>query len=107
MVEQLIAHSEIMLLVAQYLRKIPDIERLLGHVKASINSSAVLLLPLIGRKKLKQRVSFLRISSLLVYVCLFLCLHTCVILVLYFPLALNKYGNFISESKVVQTAVPS
>ncbi|XP_027173583.1 DNA mismatch repair protein MSH7 [Coffea eugenioides] len=55
-VEELIAHSDIMLLVAQYLRKIPDLERLLGRVKASINSSAVLLLPLIGSKKLKQRV---------------------------------------------------
>ncbi|KAL3535766.1 hypothetical protein ACH5RR_004227 [Cinchona calisaya] len=55
-VEELIAHSEVMLLLAQYLRKIPDLERLLGRVKASINSSAVLLLPLIGRKTLKKRV---------------------------------------------------
>ncbi|XP_059638111.1 DNA mismatch repair protein MSH7 [Cornus florida] len=55
-VEELMTHSETMLLVAQYLRKLPDLERLLGRVKASIQSSASLLLPLIGKKVLKQRV---------------------------------------------------
>ncbi|KAF5945768.1 hypothetical protein HYC85_015996 [Camellia sinensis] len=55
-VEELMAHSEFMLLIAQYLRKLPDLERLLGRVKASFQSSASLVLPLIGRKVLKQRV---------------------------------------------------
>ncbi|KAF6172860.1 hypothetical protein GIB67_035414 [Kingdonia uniflora] len=55
-VEELIKHSEISLLVAQSLRKLPDIERLLGRVKACLGSSDSLLLPLIGKKVLKQRV---------------------------------------------------
>ncbi|XAR53316.1 hypothetical protein NMG60_11021836 [Bertholletia excelsa] len=55
-VEELIKHSETMLVSAQYLRKLPDLERLLGRVKASFQSSASLLLPVIGRKFLKQRV---------------------------------------------------
>lgn len=55
-VQELVGHSEIMSLLAQYLRKLPDLERLLGRVKAGINSSALLLLPLIGCKLLKQRV---------------------------------------------------
>ncbi|CAI9100302.1 OLC1v1037275C1 [Oldenlandia corymbosa var. corymbosa] len=55
-VDELLAHPEVMLLVAQYLRKVPDLERLHGRVKATINSSAVLLLPLVGSKTLKQRV---------------------------------------------------
>ena len=56
-VEELMAHSEFMLLIAQYLRKLPDFERLLGRVKAGFQSSASLVLPLIGRKVLKHRVS--------------------------------------------------
>ncbi|KAK8597823.1 hypothetical protein V6N13_095220 [Hibiscus sabdariffa] len=55
-VEKLMSHSEIMLIIAQYLRKLPDLERLLGRVKASIQSSASLVLPMIGKKVLKQRV---------------------------------------------------
>ncbi|XP_022749790.1 DNA mismatch repair protein MSH7-like isoform X2 [Durio zibethinus] len=55
-VEELMSHSEIMLLVAQYLHKLPDLERLLGSVKASIQSSACLVLPMIGKKILKRRV---------------------------------------------------
>ncbi|KAK9269014.1 hypothetical protein L1049_000782 [Liquidambar formosana] len=55
-VEDLMKNSETMLLVAQYLRKVPDLERLLGRVKASVHSSASLILPLIGKKILKQRV---------------------------------------------------
>ncbi|PIA65096.1 hypothetical protein AQUCO_00100524v1 [Aquilegia coerulea] len=55
-VEGFIAHPELSFTVAQYLRKIPDIERLLGRLKASVGSSALLLLPLIGEKALKQRV---------------------------------------------------
>ncbi|XWS26879.1 hypothetical protein CRYUN_Cryun26dG0068000 [Craigia yunnanensis] len=45
-----------MLLIAQYLHKLPDLERLLGRVKASMQSSASLVLPMIGKKVLKQRV---------------------------------------------------
>ncbi|KAK6151778.1 hypothetical protein DH2020_014413 [Rehmannia glutinosa] len=55
-VEDLIANSEIMLHIAQSLRQLPDLERLLGRVKSSFQSSSVLLLPLIGNKLLKQRV---------------------------------------------------
>nr|GMC63448.1 DNA mismatch repair protein MSH7 isoform X1 [Ipomoea batatas] len=55
-VEELMTHSEAMSFVAQYFRKLPDLERLLGRVKASNQSSAELLLPTIGRKLLKQRV---------------------------------------------------
>ncbi|KAK9706039.1 hypothetical protein RND81_07G100900 [Saponaria officinalis] len=55
-VEVLMTRNEIMLLMAQYLRKLPDLERLLGRIKASVHSQATLLLPLIGKKTLKQRV---------------------------------------------------
>ncbi|KAL5729308.1 DNA mismatch repair protein msh7 [Ranunculus cassubicifolius] len=55
-VEGLINNPETSYLIAQYLRKIPDVERLLGRVKASVGSSAALLLPLLGEKLLKQRV---------------------------------------------------
>ncbi|XP_021723674.1 DNA mismatch repair protein MSH7-like [Chenopodium quinoa] len=55
-VEALIMRSEIMLIIAQYLRKIPDLERLLGKVKAMVHSQAILTLPLVGKKTLKQRV---------------------------------------------------
>ncbi|KAL7093523.1 hypothetical protein ACP275_11G045500 [Erythranthe tilingii] len=55
-VEDLIAHSEITLHIAQSLRQLPDLERLLGRVKSSFQSSSILLLPLIGNKLLKQRV---------------------------------------------------
>ncbi|KAI5320446.1 hypothetical protein L3X38_040154 [Prunus dulcis] len=55
-VEDLLAHSEMIPLIAQYLRKLPDLERLLGRIRASVQSSASLLLPLFGKKVLKQRV---------------------------------------------------
>ncbi|XP_022882429.1 DNA mismatch repair protein MSH7 isoform X2 [Olea europaea var. sylvestris] len=55
-VEELMSHSEIVLLLAQSLRKLPDLERLLGRAKSSMQSSALLSLPLIGSKVLKQRV---------------------------------------------------
>ncbi|KAL2929255.1 DNA mismatch repair protein MSH7 [Bienertia sinuspersici] len=55
-VEALTMRSAIMLIVAQYLRKIPDLERLLGKVKAMVHSKAILMLPLVGKKTLKQRV---------------------------------------------------
>ncbi|KAL0427067.1 UNVERIFIED_CONTAM: DNA mismatch repair protein MSH7 [Sesamum latifolium] len=44
-VEELMANPEIMLLIAQSLRKLPDLERLLGRVKSSFQSSSVILLP--------------------------------------------------------------
>ncbi|XP_031269580.1 DNA mismatch repair protein MSH7 isoform X2 [Pistacia vera] len=55
-VEDLMAHSEIMLAVAQYLRKLPDLERLLGRVKTRVQAAAALALPLIGKKVLKKQV---------------------------------------------------
>ncbi|PON73319.1 DNA mismatch repair [Parasponia andersonii] len=55
-VEALVDGSEIMLLVAQYLRKLPDLERLLGRIRASAESSATLLVPVFGKKVLKQKV---------------------------------------------------
>ncbi|OUZ99913.1 DNA mismatch repair protein MutS [Macleaya cordata] len=55
-VEELIKHSDITFIVAQCLRKLPDLERLLGRVKAIVGSSASLLLPLLGTKVLKQRI---------------------------------------------------
>lgn len=56
-IDRLVENSEATLSAAQYLRKLPDLDRLLGRVKASIQSSEALLLPLIGAKILKQRVS--------------------------------------------------
>ncbi|XP_023736009.1 DNA mismatch repair protein MSH7 [Lactuca sativa] len=55
-VEQLMGHPDIMSLISQYLRKLPDLERFFGQVKSTFHSSALLLLPLIGSKILKQRV---------------------------------------------------
>nr|GEW57718.1 DNA mismatch repair protein MSH7 [Tanacetum cinerariifolium] len=54
-VEELMEHAEIMQLIAQHLKKLPDLERFLGQIKATCNSTALLLLPLIGSKILKQR----------------------------------------------------
>lgn len=62
-VEELMSHSEKMLLIAQYLRKLPDLERLIGRVKASIQSSASLVLPMIGKKVLKQLVTLLSFNG--------------------------------------------
>ncbi|KAK4368411.1 hypothetical protein RND71_012203 [Anisodus tanguticus] len=53
-VDRLVENSDTTLSTAQYLRKLPDLDRLLGRVKASIQSSEALL-PLIGAKILKQR----------------------------------------------------
>ncbi|KAJ0540686.1 putative DNA mismatch repair protein MutS/MSH [Helianthus annuus] len=55
-VEELMGHVEITALIAQYLKKLPHLERFLGQIKATLKSSALLLLPLIGNKILKQRV---------------------------------------------------
>ncbi|XP_047320706.1 DNA mismatch repair protein MSH7 [Impatiens glandulifera] len=56
MVEILISHPEIMGLIGQSFRKIPDLERLIGRVKASFQSADSLVIPLFGKKVLKQRV---------------------------------------------------
>ncbi|KAL4563948.1 hypothetical protein LXL04_027997 [Taraxacum kok-saghyz] len=55
-VEELMGHPDTVSVIVLYLRKLPDLERLLGQVKATFHSSALLLLPLIGTKILKQRV---------------------------------------------------
>ncbi|XP_022157567.1 DNA mismatch repair protein MSH7 isoform X2 [Momordica charantia] len=55
-VEELMAESEVMLLLGTYLRKLPDLERLLGQIKATVQSSASLILPLIRKKLQKRRV---------------------------------------------------
>ncbi|XP_047949735.1 DNA mismatch repair protein MSH7 isoform X2 [Salvia hispanica] len=55
-VENMMANSEIVSHIAQLLRKLPDVERLLGRVKSSFQSSYVLSLPLLGSKLLKQRL---------------------------------------------------
>ncbi|XP_042066393.1 DNA mismatch repair protein MSH7-like isoform X1 [Salvia splendens] len=55
-VENMMADSEIVSHIAQLLRKLPDVERLLGRVKSSFQSSYVLSLPLLGSKLLKQRL---------------------------------------------------
>lgn len=57
-VEYLMKYSEVMIIVAQYLRKLPDLERLLGRVKARVQASSSIVLPLIGKKVLKQQVRF-------------------------------------------------
>ncbi|KAJ7969630.1 DNA mismatch repair protein [Quillaja saponaria] len=54
--DEFMAHPEIVAIVAQHLRKLPDLERLLGQVKATFQISALLVLPLFGKKVLKQRV---------------------------------------------------
>lgn len=58
-VEDLLSHPEIMLVVSQHLRKVPDLERLLGRIRASVQSSAALSLPVFGKKVLKHRVGLL------------------------------------------------
>uniref|UniRef100_A0A803NYY0 DNA mismatch repair proteins mutS family domain-containing protein n=1 Tax=Cannabis sativa TaxID=3483 RepID=A0A803NYY0_CANSA len=54
-VEALMQHPEIMLVVAQYLRKLPDLERLFGRIRATVKSSATLSVPVYGKKVLKQK----------------------------------------------------
>lgn len=59
-VEELMAQSEVMVLLGTtYLRKLPDLERLLGQIKATVQSSASLVLPLIRKKLQKRRVSII------------------------------------------------
>lgn len=55
-VEGLLKNMEISVLIAQYLRRLPDLERLLGRVKAGVGSSSAFLLPLFGQRLLKQQV---------------------------------------------------
>ncbi|ESQ37177.1 hypothetical protein EUTSA_v10002887mg, partial [Eutrema salsugineum] len=55
-VEEFTANSEIMQITGQYLHKLPDLERLLGRIKSSVQSSASVLPALLGKKMLKQRV---------------------------------------------------
>lgn len=55
-VEGLMKHSGVIYIIAEYLRKLPDLERLLGRVKATVGSSSMLLLPSIGERILKQRI---------------------------------------------------
>ncbi|KAL1190540.1 DNA mismatch repair protein MSH7 [Cardamine amara subsp. amara] len=55
-VEEFTANSEIIQITGQYLHKLPDLERLLGRIKASVQSSASVLPALLGKKMLKQRV---------------------------------------------------
>nr|CAD1843050.1 unnamed protein product [Ananas comosus var. bracteatus] len=55
-VEGFIKNSGLVSIIVQHLRRIPDLERLLGRVKSTVGSSSALLLPLIGDRVLKQRV---------------------------------------------------
>ncbi|CAL9241952.1 unnamed protein product [Arabidopsis halleri] len=55
-VEEFTANSEIVQITGQYLHKLPDLERLLGRIKSSVQSSASVLPALLGEKVLKQRV---------------------------------------------------
>ncbi|GAV79508.1 MutS_V domain-containing protein/MutS_I domain-containing protein/MutS_II domain-containing protein/MutS_III domain-containing protein [Cephalotus follicularis] len=55
-VEYLITHSEILSISAQYLRKLPDLERLLGRAKASVQASDSVILPVVSKQVLKRSV---------------------------------------------------
>ncbi|CAN7073758.1 unnamed protein product [Brassica oleracea var. botrytis] len=55
-VEEFTENSEIMQITGLYLHKLPDLERLLGRIKSTVQSSAYLLPALLGKKVLKQRV---------------------------------------------------
>jgi len=57
-VDDLMANPDIVSHIAQHLRKLPDLEHLIGRIKSSLQLSGPLLLPLLGKKILKQRVSF-------------------------------------------------
>lgn len=56
-VDDLIACPAIVSCIAQHLRKLPDLELLLGRIKSSLQLSGPLLLAFLGKKILKQRVS--------------------------------------------------
>lgn len=55
-VDNLITCPEIVSHIAQHLRKLPDLELLLGRTKSSLQVSSPILLPLLAKKILKQRV---------------------------------------------------
>ncbi|KAL2605846.1 hypothetical protein AAZV13_09G150300 [Glycine max] len=55
-VDDLMANPEIVSHIAQHLRRLPDLEHLLGRIKSSLQLSGPLLLPFLGKKILKQRV---------------------------------------------------
>ncbi|PNY08616.1 DNA mismatch repair protein msh7-like, partial [Trifolium pratense] len=55
-VDHLIASPEIVSHIAQHLRKLPDLELLIGRTKSSLKVSSPVLLPLLVKKILKQRV---------------------------------------------------
>nr|KYP49318.1 DNA mismatch repair protein Msh6-2 [Cajanus cajan] len=55
-VDDLMANPETLSHIAQHLRKLPDLEHLLGRIKSSLQLSGPHLLPLLGKKILKQRV---------------------------------------------------
>nr|XP_007152815.1 hypothetical protein PHAVU_004G162000g [Phaseolus vulgaris]ESW24809.1 hypothetical protein PHAVU_004G162000g [Phaseolus vulgaris] len=55
-VDDLMANPDIVSHIAQHLRKLPDLEHLIGRIKSSLQLSGPLLLPLLGKKILKQRV---------------------------------------------------
>lgn len=56
-VEGFIQHCGLGPTTLGYLRKIPDLERLLGQVRSTVGLSSLLRLPFIGEKILKKRVS--------------------------------------------------
>ncbi|KAL5975527.1 DNA mismatch repair protein msh7 [Asimina triloba] len=62
-VDSLVKHPEVTFIAVQHLRKLPDLERLLGRVKASIGNSARLVLPSIGGRVLKQQASSILFSE--------------------------------------------
>ncbi|XP_027358489.1 DNA mismatch repair protein MSH7 isoform X2 [Abrus precatorius] len=55
-VDDLVSYPEIVSHIAQHLRKLPDLEHLLARLKSSLQLSGPLLLPLLRKKTLKQRV---------------------------------------------------
>ncbi|PKA63420.1 DNA mismatch repair protein MSH7 [Apostasia shenzhenica] len=55
-VEELVNHPEVISVMSHYLCKLPDLDRLVGRIKAYAGSSHTLLVPLIGEKLLKQRI---------------------------------------------------
>ena len=57
-VEAFQSDPDLVSLITERLRKLPDLERLLGRVKSSAGPSSSLLLPLVGQKLLKERVDF-------------------------------------------------
>ena len=55
-VEGLVRNSGVSSVISEYLRRLPDLERLLGRIKGCVGSSTTYLLPVIGLKVLKQQV---------------------------------------------------